>query len=106
MPDQFTTIQAAIDAAGDGDTVLVRPGTYPGGLLISGKRITLASKSPSTGDPARIDSTIISGGSPILNIEVSAVGVVIDGFTFTDGRYAVVAHGNSSNRPQQSIYRQ
>ena len=94
MPDQFTTIQAAIDAAGDGDTVLVRPGTYPGGLLISGKRITLESESPSTGDPARIDSTIISGGSPILNIEVSAVGVVIDGFTFTDGHYAVVAHGN------------
>jgi Right handed beta helix region len=94
VPDQFTTIQAAIDAAGEGDTVLVRPGTYPGGLLISGKRITLESESPSTGDPARIDSTIISGGSPILNIEVSAVGVVIDGFTFTDGRYAVVAHGN------------
>ena len=96
VPDQFTTIQAAIDAAGDGDTVLVRPGTYPGGLLISGKRITLESESPSTGDLARIDSTIISGGSPILNIEVSAVGVVIDGFTFTDGRYAVVAHGNSA----------
>ena len=96
VPDLFTTIQAAIDAAGDGDTVLVRPGTYPGGLLISGKRITLEFKSPSTGDPTRIDSTIISGGSSILNIEASAVGVVIDGFTFMNGHYAVVAHGNSA----------
>ena len=96
VPDQFPTIQAAIDAAGDGDTVLVRPGTYPGGLLISGKRITLESESRSTGDPARVDRTILSGGRPILDIEVSAVGVVIDGLTFTDGRYAVVAHGNST----------
>jgi hypothetical protein len=94
VPDQFATIQAAIDAAGDGDTVLVRPGTYTGGLLISGKRITLESEYPRTGDPARIENTIVAGGGPILDIAASAVGVVVEGFTFKDGRYAVVASGD------------
>ena len=96
VPDQFATIQAAIDAAGDGDTVLVRPGTYTGGLLISGKRITLESEYPRTGDPARIENTIVADGSPILDIAASAVGVVVEGFTFKNGRYAVVTSGDQA----------
>ena len=40
---EFTTIQGAIDAAGSGDTVRIKPGTYADDLTIS-KKITLLGK--------------------------------------------------------------
>lgn len=94
VPDQFATVQAAINSAGNGDTVLIRPGTYAGGLVISGKRITLESEYRRTGDPARIERTILSGGSPVVVIGASAVGVVVDGLTFKGGGKQVVANGD------------
>jgi polygalacturonase len=41
-PDQ--TIQAAINAAADGDTVAVAPGTYKENIDFLGKKITLTSQ--------------------------------------------------------------
>jgi hypothetical protein len=39
-----TTIQDGIDAASDADTVIVRDGTYPGGINFNGKLITVRSE--------------------------------------------------------------
>jgi uncharacterized repeat protein (TIGR01451 family) len=76
-------IQALIDSAAPGDTVLIAPGTYFGGLNFNGKNVTLQS----TAGPA---STIIHGnqGTAVL----IGPGGAIKGFTIT-GSFASFGAG-------------
>ncbi len=89
VPEDYATIQEAVDAAGDGDTVLVAPGTYAGGIVISGKSITLASEYHTTRDASLIDATIISGGSPAVYVGASAPNATIEGFHFVGGSKSI-----------------
>jgi hypothetical protein len=83
VPEDYATIQEAVNAAGDGDTVLVGPGTYSGGIVISGKSITLASHYHTTGDASLIDQTIISDGG--VRVDASAPNTTVRGFHFVSG---------------------
>jgi PKD repeat protein len=82
VPAEYPTIQAAVDAAVTGDTVLVSPGTY-GPVNIIGKDITLASEFLTTSDPARIASTIIDGGGQLtaMLVQDTTIATRIVGFT-------------------------
>ena len=57
----FTTIQAGVEAASDGDTILVYPGTYYENVDYLEKSITIGSLNMTTGDSTYIDSTVIDG---------------------------------------------
>lgn len=61
VPEEYGTVQAAIDAANDGDTVLVSPGVYHEALTIDGKSITLASCYLTTKEPRYIKQTVLDG---------------------------------------------
>jgi hypothetical protein len=80
VPTQFPTIQAALNASANGDTVAVLPGTYVENLLIE-RAIVLRS----TGGPA---VTVIDGSNPPNPNEGSAVKMFageITGFEIRNG---------------------
>jgi len=79
----FAGIQAAVDAAKDGDTIRIRPGVYPGGVTIT-KSVSIV------GSGAR--ATVIRGGGPVVTIGAFGAAtqptVSIAGVSITDGATA------------------
>src|SRR4029077_2829117 len=81
VPVEQPTIQAGINAASNGDIVLVAPGTYKENINFSGKAITLKSSGG-----ARV--TIIDGGgiAPVLTFSSNETSSsVLNGFTLQNG---------------------
>jgi predicted outer membrane repeat protein len=88
VPADQPTIQAGIDAAFDGDTVLVSPGTYFENIQIGGTGITIASHFLTTGDPSYIVQTVIDGAHDGYVVYISAYvdqTTSLCGFTITNG---------------------
>ena len=64
VPAKFPSIQAAIDSAVPGDTVLVAPGRYYENIRFKGKGIVIASQFLRSRDATDIERTIIDGSRP------------------------------------------
>jgi len=63
VPDNFGTIQSAIDNSGENDTIIVREGVYYENLKIKSMKIVLGSMFLTTGDTSYISRTIIDGNN-------------------------------------------
>lgn len=88
VPVDQPTIQAGIDSAAFGDTVLVAPGTYHETIDFWGKFITVASLYLTTQDPAYIEQTVIDGSndrSVVTFRHEETNASVLCGFTITHG---------------------
>ncbi len=88
VPASYGSIQSAIDASTDGDTVLVDPGTYYEHINLGGKSILLCSKYITTGNSADITGTIIDGGGSGRVITINQwenTSCMIIGFTIRNG---------------------
>ncbi len=87
VPAEYATIRTAVQAATDGDEIVVSPGTYVGPVALSGKHIRLRSLDPENPqvvagtvvDARQADSALIFSGS-------ESAACVIAGLTLTGGR--------------------
>ncbi|MFQ6616013.1 MAG: hypothetical protein ACE5HZ_04505, partial [Fidelibacterota bacterium] len=104
VPQDHTTIQAGIDAAVDGDTVLVDTGRYVENINFNGKNIVVGSLYVVMQDTSYITRTIIDGdssGSVVTFESGEDSTAVLAGFTLTNG-LALWGGGiycNASSRP-------
>ncbi|MCK6613572.1 MAG: T9SS type A sorting domain-containing protein [Ignavibacteriaceae bacterium] len=93
VPQDYGTIQAAINAAAEGNIVLVSDGIYYENLRIN-KKIILASEYLIDGDTSHILRTIIDGGQPLYPDTASVILIgtgtdtttQITGFTIQNGK--------------------
>jgi len=83
VPDDYPTIQAAVDAASPGDTIIVLPGTYSENVYINKENLTIQSR-----DGA--DETIVQAA-----FKVMALNVNVNGFTIKGGIFGVETFGNT-----------
>lgn len=102
VPADQPTIQEAIEASADGDTVLVDEGTYVEQINFNGKAITVSSLFILDGDTSHISRTIIDGSqAPEGNASVVSFEGCIDttsvlaGFTITGGKGSTKLVGNN-----------
>jgi len=97
VPSQYPTIQAAIDASGDGDTVIVSAGRYVETIDFDGRDITVQSTDPNDGQV--VAGTIIDGGgkgTAVLFVSGETRQAVLRGFTVTGG-VGTALPGGSAN---------
>jgi parallel beta-helix repeat protein len=86
VPNDYPTIQLAIDAAEIGDVIIVKPGVYFERIDMRGKRIHLRSTDPL--DPDVVASTIIDGGGIGTVITCNSgelPNTIINGLTIRNG---------------------
>ncbi|MBP8129913.1 MAG: hypothetical protein KA184_10085 [Candidatus Hydrogenedentes bacterium] len=86
MPRQYPTIQAAINAAKNGDEIVVSRGRYVENIHMLGKNVVLRSTNPR--DLATVEATIIDGneaGTVITFLGMETTACVVTGFTITNG---------------------
>ncbi len=96
VPDKYATIQEAIDAARDGDEIIVQSGVYQENIDFKGKNVIVRSIDPD--DPAVVSSTIIDGDGrgPVVSFRSGeGEGAVLSGFTVTRGGGILISGGSS-----------
>ena len=83
VPEDYTSIQAAVDAAEKGDSILLSSGSYEGDIVISEvKNLTIRSRDLR-------EFTVVKGEIKIAD----STNVALDGFTVTGPGYGVLVRG-------------
>jgi len=87
VPDDQQTIQRAINASQNGDTVLVQPGVYEEIIRITNRTVTLASLFLLQNEPDLIEQTILDGGGMQTVVTISGWEnrTVLHGFSIRNG---------------------
>ncbi|MBI4719270.1 MAG: right-handed parallel beta-helix repeat-containing protein [Planctomycetes bacterium] len=100
----FARVQAAIDAAADGDVIVVRPGIYAERINFNGKRITVQSLAPLDADV--VATTVLDGGAAghvVTFNHAETSESVLRGLTVRGGRASGAANCDADNLPDPSV---
>ena len=89
VPDNYSTIQDAINASVNGDTVIVRPGTYDENINFLGRAVTVKSEEGTA--VTVIDG--LFGGSVVTFANREDEFSVLDGFTISNGNGTFQPYG-------------
>ena len=107
VPGDYTSIQAGINAASNGDLVLVEDGTYLENINYKGKAITVTSRFLVDSLESHIENTIIDGsqpnnpdsGSVVYYVSGEDTNSVLCGFTITGGTGTFIPAGSPPSPP-------
>jgi parallel beta-helix repeat protein len=86
VPDNYPTIQEAINNANDGDTIYVKAGTYYEHVVVN-KTVSLVGENEST--------TIIDGGGTGVVVELQSVHINLSRFTIRSGEKGILLPSGS-----------
>ena len=81
----FTSIQAAVDAAASGDTIEIAPGTYEESISISAKTLALSGSG--------VDATVINGSRSATVFSASGGGLSLSNLTIQGGAQGLELRG-------------
>ena len=98
------TIQAAINAAGVDDTIIVAPYRYYENINLKGKQIVLRSTDPQ--DPNVVAATVIDGGGVGDAVQLDGTETtetLLSGFTITNGGSLAIGYGIAGESSHASI---
>lgn len=96
VPDKYSTIQEAIDAAEDGEEIIVDIGIYRENIDFKGKNITLRSTDPD--NLSIVEQTIIHGGGSGIVVYFGSGEsdqAVLSGFSIIRGSGIAISGGSS-----------
>ncbi len=103
VPTEYATIQLAVNALSDGDTILVEEGAYEENAVAEGYTFTLASEFLLDGDSTHIDATVLQSladddyHAPLRVFLDDNDSVRVCGLTVTGGRLNPNGDGYGSN---------
>jgi nitrous oxidase accessory protein len=96
VPDEYPTIQAAVDAADPGDIIEVSPGVYPESVIVE-TSLTIIGQDKLT--------TIVDGSGGGSAFWLGTDGVTIKGFTMRDcSNYGVIAYYSGGHTIDDNIF--
>ncbi|HEX2294624.1 MAG TPA: plastocyanin/azurin family copper-binding protein [Actinomycetota bacterium] len=118
VPGDFKTIQAAVDAAEPGSTIVVAPGTYRGDVRITTDDLILRGvdryRTVLHGADERATGILVEGASKVTVANLTVRNFTVDGISFVDAtRYTVKGieaiknrmHGVSAVRSYEGVVR-
>lgn len=95
VPNDYPSIQSAIDASVDGQTIGVHPGIYFENINISDKKVKLSSIYNCGKDVECLERTIIDGrGETVLSLGNGSNGFTVKGFTIQNGADGISVRAN------------
>jgi len=103
LDDVYTSIQAAIDDAGDGDTILIHDGTYTETLTITDKGLTLTGEDESTVIVQGSETGPIDGNN-VLTINAAGKDITIQNMTIRNGDYGIRSSAGNVNVLHCTLY--